>query len=685
MGRRRAKEVVADVTTALREAEGVILQAPAGFRADSDADLATYFNTRSEWENGELKTLPSIDLGDAPVSVTKLASTGLLAGFVVRRAADGVTASRRVVFDAMRLSDRLASCLRVIELTAPHWSALASRLVGPTNLMVFALSEVNRALLSYLLLRPAPDISQGRESPDAWLGLAETAEYRRTCLRRVVAAHRAFVRLPAYGPQSDFEEQEALSYADRILAHAGAGTTNGTREQLVDLVLETDWLDEEELHRARQLLAGRTTTDVRCLLAWSILSVVEDGETIGTEVFERALALPNSTPRNRVTTLFNLLQFATTWEGVQEAILRIVQEISAVDGREREVLQTQALPIMLASVAALAEENPVAASNVLRVLAQVPAGLDFGRDHLWLVPGPPTIAVLERREEQRVEVFRLPGLDKAALLERLVLEHAEEFSDNFSTDGLRKDLTAAIEPLRTPLANRSGPVSVHPFGSLKHVPISSLTGREALLASRPGVFLHALGRPPTAGGQIGRFWLFDESIAQSKKLPRNETDESFGFDSTTDELDPGSEEAFLALQSTKMTQIVCFTHGHVDQFERLHVGIVINQSDEGSRFVPSIQIGQFDLRHVELAVVLACGAGQGSVFCEPSLSLGHAFRAAGVQTVIAPQWPIIAEDALGFLRRFLGRVDEGDPYQLAWSEVLSEEPNKYMSVAFLAE
>jgi hypothetical protein len=684
MGRRRAREMTADLITALRDAEGVILQAPTDFQADADADLAAYFNLRSMWENGELRSLPSIDLGDAPVTVTKLASTGLLAGFVVRRAADGVTASRRIVFDAMRLSDRLASCLQLIQRTAPHWGAVASRLVGPTHLIVFALSEVNRALLTYLLLRPAPDVSQGRDAPDAWLDLIETAEYRRTCLRRVVAAHRAFVRLPARGPQRNAEEQEALSYADRILAHAGAGSTDGTREQLVELVRETDWLDEEEIQRARELIAGRTTTGARYLLAWSVLSVVEDGEMIGIEVFERALELPESTPRNRVATLFNLLQYATTWEGVQEAILRIVHEIRSVSGEEREVLQTQALPIALARIAAMAEENPTAATRVLRILAQVPDSFDFGRDHLWLVSGPPTVAVLEQYEEHTVEVFPLPGLDRAELLERLVLEHAEEFEDSFSIDGLRKDLTSAIEPLRTPLANRRGPVSVHPFGLMKHIPIASLTGREALLASRPGLFLHAPGRPTAAGGQIGRFWLFDESIAQSAKLPRDAADESFGFDSTTDDLDPDCHEAFLALRSTKMTQIVCFTHGHVDQFERFHVGIVINQSDEGPRIVPSIQIGQFDLSHVELAVVLACGAAQGSVFCEPSLDLGHAFRAAGVETVIAPQWPIVAEDALAFLRRFLDRVDGGDSYQHAWSEVLGEEPNKYMSVVLLA-
>ena len=82
---------------------------------------------------------------------------------------------------------------------------------------------------------------------------------------------------------------------------------------------------------------------------------------------------------------------------------------------------------------------------------------------------------------------------------------------------------------------------------------------------------------------------------------------------------------------------------------------------------------------------MACGAGQGNVFLEPSLSVGHAFRLAGVKHVIAPQWPILAEHALDFTNRYLKLINSGTEYVEAWSTLLGQDPNRFISIALFGD
>ena len=680
MGRKQMRDRLETLGQALA-AHGVLFPTPPASKGKLLSGLAEYLKIRDAWETGGTESLPSIDVEGTVLTLEQLAVVATQADFAVRRATDGLEASRPVAVDALRISELLAACLSDLRPNAPHdWETTPRKLRLYADLLCGAQFELSRTLVDYLITHFAPNVEAGRDEPDAWLTLDETNEVRLGLLRRVVDTQRAMAHLGSTAP-----DLLADTYANRIIAIAQVGSLRDPNQSLADRVRELGWLLEHEAVEARALIGQQLSLKCddngRFLIASAILESVEQGLGSPEVAFREASNLPGLRGRNLVGVLRTVLGFVSCPAEAVSLITRILDEAAEIGGSEGAGLRTESLPQMLQACATYAASDPDSIRAVLRRIAFISADSEPRGEHLWLVPGSPAVAVLERPGS--TEVIPLPGLSDITLFERLINEHAEEFEAIHSVDGLRRAMTQAIEPLRSPLCACHGPVTVHAFGHLKHIPLASLAGRGSILACAPGVRIFAPGSEPIGPKAARRLWVVDDSLSQVTRLPITGNCHVAAFNSASAELDRRAIDAFATLQAAEMNEFFYFGHGHVDQFRVELAGLVLHQSTHGPKIVPSIQVARFDLRHVELAVVLACGAGQGNVFVEPSLSIGHAFRVAGVQYVIAPQWPVKAQDALAFVERFLHHLGQGQDYVGAWSKVLAEDPNRYMSIAML--
>lgn len=683
MTRANAKRLVAEAEARLSEYD-IVLRRQGDSAANRLDAVERYFRVRDDWESGE-GTLPNTDYSDTELSVAAALSAALTTDFVLRRTPDGVAASRPVAVDALRLSNRLASALSAVLEGNPHHD-VPRKLHGPLQLLAYASFDLGRALIGYLMTHLAPDVSAGRHEPDAWLSMDETNLVRRRVLASVVTAHRVSLRFRPTGP--DGWTHVAREYAQRINAIVQVASIEVGHDAVPDHVHDLGWLNAEEVEEAQALFkkaVGDSEMDEeslgQCLTGRAFLQWIVHGHDQLIEAMTAAADLLRG--RNRIGILRTLLGFSEDPEELEQIVVRILAEAGRTLSEDGLRMRAEALPQVLQAVGRIAAKAPERVPALARRVAGWRQDLTFTKGHLWLIPGTPCCFVLEPANGE-VVFGELPGLDDRDLIGRMSNDHAEEFENHIDLGTLRRDLTRAIGPLRDLLADQPDGVTSYAFGHLKHLPLGGLTGRGAILAVRPG--LHLLSpSPPRRSKDVeckGRIYCVDRSIAQSTSLYTASGTKRVEFNS----LEPPGQEAMQsirALMTARAKELLVFCHGHVDQFHFRQSGLVTGTSDNGVPIVPASSIASQDLCGTELAVVLACGAGQGNVFVEPSLSIGQAFRRAGAKIVIAPQWPILAADACSFSNRFFELVDSGSSYHEAWSEVLRSDPNRFLSIALM--
>jgi hypothetical protein len=661
----------------------IVLRRSARPKSEYGSAFDDYRSLRASWERGEVDSLPNTDVESRELSIAEALRAALIAEFVLRRTIDGVAASRPVAVDALQLSTRISNALLAL-LGDQIDGNLPRKLQSPVYALAIASFDLSRCLVGYLVAHPAPDVTAGRMEPDAWLGIEETAAVRRQELDSVVRAHGIMVRFRRETP--DGWRDAANAFAQRIAAVVQTASIEVVEPDVPARVREIGWLNPDELAAAKSLLDRAIAESDRdrqgsCLIGRALLSWVEDGKRPGQSLLAASTHLDG---RNRISILCTLVGFVDDPAELQTIILEILHSADTGVAAEWLSKRAEALPQVLSALTKIAARSPERVPALARRVAGWPVDLRLDRDLLWLIPGFPSVGVLETADGH-VTSTDLPDLYVTGLIDRLSNDHAEEFEADVDLGTLRQDLTRAMRPLRDQLASATNTVSYYAFGQLKHVPLGALTGRGAILAVRPGVRMFAPVPPqPTPPGNAvnERLYCLDRALPQVSRLYRSDRTRILDFDSRAKDTS-SAEAAVTAATSSHAREILFFCHGHVDQFSVYNAGLIAATSDHGIPLVSSGSLAKCDLRTTDLAVVLACGAGQGNVFVEPSLSVGYAVRLAGAKVVIAPQWPILAVAALEFTNRFFALVDTGVEYSNAFAHVLAEDPNRFISLAYL--
>lgn len=380
------------------------------------------------------------------------------------------------------------------------------------------------------------------------------------------------------------------------------------------------------------------------------------------------------------------LQFTDSVDDLILLVNRMLNEIDKAQANERTGILGSVLTHVLTAMAKVAIAGAKCGAVLARRVAGLPSRNDIATHHVWLIEGELPVAIVES-SDGAARTIELPALADWELLQEIILNHAEEHEDYYDPKELRQRMSKAVGPLRNVVAEFESPFTVHAFGRLKHLPLAALTGKGSILAKHPTCKILSHGGKGQAGraDRSGRFAIVDCELAQSETLKGLAQSDVRTYNSGLCDRSVGAGAAFDALVRTAAREVLFFGHGYVDQFHLGHVGLITDKSCDPPAFMPSTAIRQMDLSGVELALIMACGAGQGNVFLEPSLSVGHAFRLAGVKHVIAPQWPILAEHALDFTNRYLKLINSGTEYVEAWSTLLGQDPNRFISIALFGD
>ena len=690
MGRRRARLIADEVSEEL-QALGIVLDHGVEATRALVVEMHRHLEMRELRESSSSQRLPTTDRGDRPITIAELVGLAHDNAFALRRASDGLVASRPIALDATKLSRRAAAALRI--LAGPDGKRdLPKRLHPPAVFIAMGVFELSRSLVGYLAAHHAPDVAAGRDAPDAWLDESGTSQERVAAIRDVALAHRVMERLRPRSAEDVALLNRALMFAQRIAAIVQAASADVPHTAIAGHVRSQQWLEPSEVEAARACINAATqrapdANTAELSIALAMIDVLEGQATdLATALREAAEHLDGI---NQVGVLRTVIGLEDRPEARADAADALIAATMPGTGADALILRVQSLPQLLDATASTALADPRRAALLARRIAALPDLHDFTQHHVWLIPGRTPVALIEWQPTQ-LEVVPLPALNDLSVMETLIVRHAEEFAQAFDLGRLRQQLTAMIDPLRTALSTARAPVTFHAFGWLKHIPLAGLTGRGSILAIAPGLHLFAPGPSERAasGGRPAdrrqsRLYLIDDELSGRRPLTVPVGSEVARFDSRLD----GNEAKQVvqsALARRDTSELIFFGHGHVDQFHLLHAGLVVGETGDAPLFVPSIVLARLDLRSIDMALVMACGAGQGNVFVEPSLSVGHAFRAAGARTVIAPQWPILAADGLAFTQRFLTLVDQGTEYGDAWARVLAQDPRRFMSVALLS-
>lgn len=683
MGRKRAKQIADEIREELRSV-GIDLGRGTELKLALLSEMKHHFDRRELWESSGSRQLPPTEAGDRSITIAEFARLAHNSAFALRRASDGLVASRSIAVDAIELSRRGAAALRAT-VGAHGLRDVPKRLHLHALAIALGLFELARSLVGYLATHHAPDAAAGRDAPDAWLDETGTVDERATAVANVALAHRVMERLRQRSDEEFDLRDRALMFAQRIAAAFQAASCEVQVGEIADHVRSHRWLEPSEVEAAKACIEaanrlGRGATDGEFAIALSMIDLLDGRPTdLANELRSAAEQLHGI---NRVGVLRTLIGLQDSPEAQADIADALIEATLPGADADAWSLRVQALPQLLDATAATALVDASRGAVLARRVAVLPDDHVFVHHHVWLIPGRTPVALIEWQPSE-LETVSLPALNDLGVMEALIVRHAEEFELAFDLGRLRQQLSTMIDPLRTALSVASGPVTFYAFGWMKHIPLASLTGRGSVLAVDPGVYLFAAGPSARTASQGGkRLYLIDEDLSDAYPLRIADGAEVARFDSRED-----GTEAVQVLQSAfampGISELVFFGHGHVDQFYVVQAGLVVGATDDGPIHVPSVVLSNLDLRSVEMALVMACGAGQGNVFVEPSLSVGHAFRRAGARCVIAPQWPILATDALAFTRRFLDLIEQGLAYDEAWARVLAEDPGRFMSIAFL--
>ncbi len=682
MSRIRSRKQIDAVNSGLA-AFRLVLRRTADVQAEYRAATEKYLRLRSGWEDGSSTVLPSTDIDSAELSVAEAMSAAFLADFVLRRSNDGVEASRPVAVDALRLSNRVSGGL---ELIVGDGGQQPRRLQQAAAVLALAAFELSRSLVGYLVNHYAPDVDAGRDEHDAWLPPEQTTEVRKREAQRAVRAYAAIRR---YGPGSTGGWREDARFYAQLIACVKQAVASGVPSESQVVLHEIGWLTPEELVEVRSLLQRAISEgddDLRgqCTVGLAMLDSLDGRSEAELGMLLHAAALLSG--RNRMNLLRTVLGLVETPGSLADVVRAIIATADGAGPEDGIRMRAEALPQVLIALTRIAVAEPAHIPDLARRVAGWPRELVIERHHLWLIPGVPCVAVMEAPDGS-VWAEGLPGLSNPDLISRLINDHAEEFSEVLELGTLRRELSEAIEPIRTRLAEATSSVSYYAFGILKHLPLAALTGRSAVLAAKPGVLMFTPTRQqndlisPRANPK--RLFCVDMELKQSERLKHISVSEIVEFNSASTDT-AGTISAISRAMSSGAREILFFCHGHVDQFRVRNSGIVAATASGGVPVVAATGFASQDLRSAELVVAMACGAGQGNVFVEPTFSIGYALRLAGAKLVIAPQWPIRADVALRFVECFFQKIDRGASYTDAWASVVGSDPNSFISIALMS-
>lgn len=686
MGRRNAKQIVDAVRDELLEI-GIVLGHGTELDRGLLSELSRHFEMRDLWESSASGGLPPTDVGDRALSIPEFLRIAHDDAFALRRASDGLTASRPIAVDAIELTRRGSAALRAM-VGSDGNTEVPKRLRVPASVVAWGVFELARSLVGYLANHFAPDVTLGRDAPDAWLSHAETSAARAATIAELALAHRVMERLRKRSDEIAVRDRASM-FSQRVTAVFQAASVETPHDGLADYVRSRHWLEPLEIEAARTSIDAANQlpnepAHAELAIASAMLNIIEGRPgDLATELRNAAEHLEGI---NRVGVLRSVIELVSEPEVRADVADTLLAETAPGTSAGAFTLRVQSLQQLLEATASIALVDPSRAAMLARRIADLPHTHTFGHHHVWLIPGRTPVALIEWQSTEP-EAVPLPNLNDLGMMETLILRHAEEFQHDFDPGRLRQQLSRIIDPLRTALSAATDQVTFQAFGWLKHVPLASLTGRGSILAINPGVHLFAAGPSEHATDlRRKRLYIVDEELRDHH--PRIADDaEVARFDSRQDGAD-AKEILQSAFATPDVSELVFFGHGHVDQFYVMLAGLIVGETHDGNGdlcpiLVPSVVLANLDLRSVEMALVMACGAGQGNVFVEPSLSVGHAFRRAGARRVIAPQWPIVATDALAFTRRYLELIEQGRSYQEAWARVLAEDPARFMSIALL--
>lgn len=657
------------------------------FLSDYTTGMSKFSRLHKNWDNGHSQILPATErFPKVNMTVAELCEAAHVTDFTVRRVADGVQPSRPIVYDGLLLVDRVASCFELVDCAITDCTGLIRSLRLVVDCISVALFELASALLDYLFVHVAPDVNQGRDAPDNWLDIEETMAIRHQLLARAVHAHRWQLRLDRLD-RGSVDHNLAKMNAQRILLHVQVAF-NGDEASFDERLAESDWPVGDEFRRITAGLESQayqsSGAQSQAILASGFVAFAEGGSGSIESILSDAADVEGLQGRQLVALLRGVMPSLESTDMLVAAVSRILDEVDKSPSNEKAAILAGAHLEVLIALARIAIQAPADAAMVAQRLAHFPDGSSIPANHVWLVPGVIPVAIV--KIGRTVTAIQLPLLADLELLQKIIDHHAEEYDKYFVVEipGLRKKMSEAIQPLRDVVSTLEAPFTVHAFGILKHVPLAALKGKGSILAVKPTCkVLAPVGPGRNRGVTVSqRLFVVDTDLAQAEKLPRGDQFRTLQFDSRPS--GGGAVAAFEEVRRTSVRELVYFGHGFVVQQQSL-TGLVLSQGEGGFGLVPSSAIREFDLSGVELALIMACGAGQGSVYLEPSLSVGHAFRYAGARNVIAPQWPIDGKVGFDFCEKFFVRIEEGEDYVQAWSNVVAEDPNRFISIALFGD
>ncbi len=692
MGRKQLRRIESEAERALQEIGLRFPGSPTRDHARGTELSRQLEEVRAAWLGGDGSIWPDTSWPAAPLSIPELFAYCATVDFALRRATDGVRPSRPIAVDALRLSERLETMDRslrahLVRVTTSKWRKAAADIA----MLRFHLC---RSIILHLQTHECPDLNAA-DDPNSWLDPVSSDDVRLSMIDRLASAHDALEAwFLATGDQEKFRDQRAELFAYRVMAHStlDSRTDADTRQRT--------GFTEELVVQARDLIRtflasvrgqGEHDARVPCLLAEAILSVQWEGDWSGFACRLRELANDRVLqPYERINLLRSALPTGDQDpEGTMDTIDQILDVADAQPPTLRGQLLASITPFLVATLTGVCRSEPQRASSISGRLGGFGADRSrwSSRPHVWLLSGREAIALIDRSDS--VEVFGLPTLGERGTLEKLVNLHAEEHEQIHDLGRLRKQLTEQMRPLTARLSEFDVPVTIFGFGHLKYLPLGALTGSGAILATTPGV--RGLARRqdwevPSPECEIQRRLVIDDALVQSRSIPTAQG-AVIHFNSAAPFV--SEEEAVRPMESLiePAREIVFFGHGFVDQFRSAHFGLVTRHDfvRGGAYFVPATFLSSGDLRCTTFALIMACGSGQGGVFSNTEISVADAFCIAGCQLVIAPLWPIEATVAADFTRKFLAGIDNGARAEDMWSQLLSQEPNRFCSIALFSD
>lgn len=687
--------LTADASKALAQAGLLVPASDEAHVAGTDA-FEEVERVRRAWDAGDREAWPVTAIPVGPISMSQCWALANAVSFAIRRASDGYRASRPVAIDCLRLFRRLVfacnAAAKARALDPNPDPELTQAVVELTHLTL----RVAQPLLLHLCTHLAPDV--GRPDEDAWLSAEATSELRRTILVAMTEAHHALDDVLASPTSAEFAavrlKERAQMAAGRVMAVTnGASADTGSSVPPVGFAGAPDGTELEQMRNLlRSYVDDADPSDPPAFggayIALAIVDYVWAGDLASfADAMRQLLKLESLPVQDRVSCILNCLELTASSDASIDILHGLLQLIAEQPVTVQKQLRARTTPDVCRFIARIALDDPASASR----LAGYISGFDSDRRrwnaahrHVWLLPGAPSVAIIDG--EDGVVALQLPGLLQSPALLELVDRHAEEHERAWPVKDVRKKLSRDLKPLAEVLVELRASATFYAFGHLRHIPLPALTSVGGVLAERPELRRLAHRRSPyrtraEVAGR-GRVLVLDRSLKEAKQLERIPGKVHL-YDSSRSVV-ADVPAAFDQLRSGA-EQIVFFGHGYVDQFDVEKTGLVTRQTPDGAFFTPPVEFAHADLHSTELAVILACGAGQGNVFVEPCMSVADAFTLAGATFVISPVWPILANDAAAFLNLFLKEIDGGGDVAPAWSRVVAKDPNRFCSIMLFAD